>query len=104
MRFPIIKYYAVLSSVFTAVLALSWMWGSIDPGLTRSKELYSHLMEMKQDAKQRLKSQSCLITTRFSWCASQAEFEKTPTTIYEPVNGMNWPPSGTTRRSSSQKP
>ena len=84
-----IKSYEVLSSVFTAVLVLNLTVALIDPGLTVSKRLYSRLMETRQDVKQQLKWQSCLITTRFSWCDSLVEPEKTPTTTSEPEKETN---------------
>src|SRR5882762_1575463 len=96
-----IKWYAVLSSVFTALLVAELTLASIVPGSTASKELYSHLMRTRQDVKQHVKSQSCLITTRFSWCPSLVEPEKTPMTTSEPENATNSTPSGPTPDASS---
>src|ERR1700691_1716600 len=101
MHYRFIKFYAVLSSLFTALLLLELTLALIDPGLTRSTRLYSRLMETRQDVKQHLKLQSCLITTKFTWCASQEDFGKTPMIILEPERGMSWPPSGLRLKDSS---
>src|SRR5882762_3979236 len=95
------KYFARLSSAFTAVLLLELTLASIDPGATVSKELYSRLTQMKQDAKQHVRLQLCSITTKFINCPSPELTGKTPMITYGSESLMNSPVSTPTPDASS---
>src|SRR6266852_9082533 len=97
------KWFAHLSSAFIVFLLLELTLAGIDPGATRSIELYSRLMQMKQDAKQHVRLQLCLITTRFIKCPSQETRGRTPTITSGTESQTNSPVSTPTPEDSSQQ-
>lgn len=72
MLYRFIKCYAVLSSLFVAVVLLETIAHSTDPISTALRGFTSHLTTMSRDAVQQLKSQSSSITTKFTTFVSQA--------------------------------